>query len=58
MDSDTNPDLKLITDPDPTLHLISDPAGFGSTTLPVRPLIYAFALFNEVCAYRHSLIKT
>jgi hypothetical protein len=28
-----DPDPKLITDPDPNMQIISDPAGSGSTTL-------------------------
>ncbi len=37
LDPDSNPDPELITDPDPNLQIISDPAGSGSgcTTLPV-----------------------
>ncbi len=39
LDPDSNPnpnpesDQELITDPDPNLQIISDPAGSGSTTL-------------------------
>jgi hypothetical protein len=35
LQTDSNPDPKLMTDsdPDPNLQVISDPAGFGYTTL-------------------------
>jgi hypothetical protein len=33
LDPDSNPDPELITDPDPNLQIISDPAGSGCTTL-------------------------
>ncbi len=36
LDPDSNPDQELITDPDPNLQIISDPAGSGCTTLDLR----------------------
>jgi hypothetical protein len=33
LDTDSNPDPELITDPDPNLQIFSDPAGSGCTTL-------------------------
>ncbi len=33
LDPDSNPDPELITDPDPNLQIISDPAGSSCTTL-------------------------
>ncbi len=32
LEPDSNPDPELITDPDPNLQIISDPAGSGCTT--------------------------
>ncbi len=39
-DSNPESDPKLITDPDPNLHIISDPSGSGCTTLVIRFCIF------------------
>jgi hypothetical protein len=52
LDPDSNPDPnpesdpELITDPDPNLQIISDPAGSGCTTLAVWLLYNIMNLFR------------
>ncbi len=46
LESDPEPDPKLITDPDPDMQIISDPAGSGSTTLRCMTSEGAFMCFS------------
>jgi hypothetical protein len=49
LDPDSNPDPELITDPDPNLQIISDPAGSGCTTLVVK--------FNQNYFWNHLILR-
>jgi hypothetical protein len=47
LDPDSNPDPELMTDPDPNLQIISDPAGSGCTTLLNLKYTSCLALLNK-----------
>jgi hypothetical protein len=55
-----DPDPKLITDPDPNMQIISDPAGSGSTTLLVcfETKILGFKLVPKAQNHINFVLKT